>query len=125
MAFGIVAYHQFGNLRRQLLRICHPYLFGHTVRSLSLIHIFLPILLTVFQWIPFMRWTGPMMGNLFGIFVICYIIMWFAVPAPRTARQKLEMNGEKITACLLYTSKVVYGIALGRSQPRKEQYQNQ
>ena len=39
-----------------------------------------------------------MMGNLFGIFVICYIIMWFAVPAPRTARQKLEMNGEKITA---------------------------
>ena len=54
---------------------------------------FLPILLTVFQWIPFMRWTGPMMGNLFGIFVICYIIMWFAVPAPRTARQKLEMNG--------------------------------
>ena len=23
---------------------------------------FLPILLTVFQWIPFMRWTGPMMG---------------------------------------------------------------
>ena len=59
---------------------------------------FLPILLTVFQWIPFMRWTGPMMGNLFGIFVICYVIMWFAVPAPRTARQKLEMNGEKITA---------------------------
>ena len=59
---------------------------------------FLPILLTVFQWIPFMHWTGPMMGNLFGIFVICYVIMWFAVPAARTARQKLEMNGEKITA---------------------------
>ena len=33
MAFGIIAYHQFGNLRRQLLRIRHPYLFGHTVRS--------------------------------------------------------------------------------------------
>lgn len=47
---------------------------------------FLPILLTVFHWIPFMSWTGPMMGNLFGIFVICYVIMWFAVPAPRTAR---------------------------------------
>mgnify|MGYP001733650087 CR=1 FL=1 len=59
---------------------------------------FLPILLTVFQWIPFMRWTGPMMGNLFGIFLICYFIMWFAVPAARSARQKLEMNGEKITA---------------------------
>ena len=59
---------------------------------------FLPILLSFLHWIPFMDWTGPMMGNLFGIFVICYIIMWFAVPAPRTARQKLEMNGEKITA---------------------------
>ena len=58
---------------------------------------FLPILLTVFQWIPFMRWTGPMMGNLFGIFVICYVIMWFAVPAARSARQKLEMEGEPIT----------------------------
>ena len=59
---------------------------------------FLPILLSFLHWIPFMDWTGSMMGNLFGIFVICYIIMWFAVPAPRTARQKLEMNGEKITA---------------------------
>ena len=37
-------------------------------------------------------------GNLFGIFLICYFIMWFAVPAARSARQKLEMNGEKITA---------------------------
>lgn len=59
---------------------------------------FLPILLSFFHWIPFMHWTGPMMGNLFGIFIICYVIMWFAVPAARTARQKLEMNGEKITA---------------------------
>lgn len=60
--------------------------------------IFLPIFLSFFQWVPFMHWTGSMMGNLFGIFVICYIIMWFAVPAARTARQKLEMNGERITA---------------------------
>ena len=59
---------------------------------------FLPILLSFLHWIPFMYWTGSMMGNLFGIFVICYVIMWFAVPAARTARQKLEMNGEKITA---------------------------
>lgn len=60
--------------------------------------IFLPLLLTFFKWVPFLYWTGPMMGNLFGIFVICYLIMWFAVPPARTARQKLEMNGEKITA---------------------------
>ena len=60
--------------------------------------LFLPLLLTCFGWIPFLRWFSPMFGNLFGIFLICYFIMWFAVPAPRTARQKLEMNGEKITA---------------------------
>lgn len=60
--------------------------------------IFVPVLLTMLHWIPFMHWIGPMMGNLFGIFVICYLIMWFAVPAARTARQKLEMNGQKITA---------------------------
>ena len=36
-------------------------------------------------------------GNLFGIFLICYFIMWFAVPAARSARQKLEMNGDQIT----------------------------
>lgn len=59
--------------------------------------IFIPLFVSVFGWIPFLHWTGPMMGNLFGIFVICYVIMWFAVPAARTARQKLEMNGEKIT----------------------------
>ena len=60
--------------------------------------LFLPLLLTLFGWVPLMRWTGPMMGNLFGIFFVCYLIMWFAVPPARTARQKLEMNGERITA---------------------------
>ena len=60
--------------------------------------LFLPLLLTCFGWLPFLPWFSPMFGNLFGIFLICYFIMWFAVPAPRTARQKLEMNGEKITA---------------------------
>lgn len=59
---------------------------------------FLPLVLACFRWLPFMDWTGPMMGNLFGIFVTCYLIMWFAVPAARTARQRLEMNGERITA---------------------------
>ena len=60
--------------------------------------LFLPLLFSCFGWIPFLHWFSPMFGNLFGIFLICYFIMWFAVPAPRTARQKLEMNGERITA---------------------------
>lgn len=60
--------------------------------------LFLPLLFTCFGWIPFLHWFSPMFGNLFGIFLICYFIMWFAVPAARSARQKLEMNGERITA---------------------------
>ena len=60
--------------------------------------LFLPLLFSCFGWIPFLHWASPMFGNLFGIFLICYFIMWFAVPAARTARQKLEMNGERITA---------------------------
>ena len=59
--------------------------------------LFLPLLLTCMQTIPVLRWLGPTMGNLFGVFIICYLIMWFTVPAARTARQKLEMNGERIT----------------------------
>lgn len=59
--------------------------------------LFLPLLILCLQWIPLFHWIGPMMGNLFGIFIICYLIMWFAVPAACTARQKLEMNGERIT----------------------------
>ena len=35
--------------------------------------------------------------NIFGMFILSYIVMWFAVPIARSARQKLEMNGEKIT----------------------------
>lgn len=60
--------------------------------------LFLPLLLTCFGWIPFLHWFSPMFGNLFGIFLICYFVMWFAVPAARSARQKLEMTGERITA---------------------------
>ncbi len=60
--------------------------------------LFLPILLSCFGWVPLFHWISPMMGNLFGVFVICYVVMWFAIPVARTARQKLEMNGERITA---------------------------
>ncbi len=59
---------------------------------------FAPIVLSFFQQITPLYWMGQLMGNMFGIFVICYLVMWFAVPAARTARQKLEMTGEKITA---------------------------
>lgn len=37
-------------------------------------------------------------GSLFGIFILGYIVMWFAIPLAKSARQKLEMTGEKITS---------------------------
>lgn len=58
----------------------------------------LPVLLGLFSWIPFLGWVSPLMGNLFVVLVICYIVMWFAIPVARTPRQKLEMNGERVTA---------------------------
>lgn len=61
--------------------------------------LFAPLILTVLaEALPFGDWVTHIFSNLFGIFIICYMIMWFAVPAARSARQKLEMNGERITA---------------------------
>lgn len=36
-------------------------------------------------------------ANVFLMFILAYIIMWFAIPSAKTARQKLEMNGEPVT----------------------------
>ncbi len=36
--------------------------------------------------------------NLFLLLILSYVIMWFAVPAAVSARQKLEMDGQRITA---------------------------
>ncbi len=37
-------------------------------------------------------------GSLFGISILGYIVMWFAIPLAKSARQKLEMTGEKVNA---------------------------
>lgn len=60
--------------------------------------LFAPIFLSVVSNLPYLNWLHSLMGNLFGIFVLGYLIMWFAVPTARSARQKLEMKGERITA---------------------------
>lgn len=59
--------------------------------------LFVPIAFWWFGWFPVIHWMSPVMGNMFGVELVCYVIMWFAVPAARTARQRLEMNGERIT----------------------------
>lgn len=65
---------------------------------------FLPLIMSCFSPIPLFGWMGPQMGNLFGVFIICYLVMWFAVPVARTARQKLEMNGQPITVQTIASS---------------------
>ena len=59
---------------------------------------FIPLVLTMFGSVEILRWITPVTGNLFGFVVIGYIIMWFTIPAASSARQKLEMKGERVTA---------------------------
>ena len=47
---------------------------------------------------PFLHWLSVLGGNLFGAFVMTYLILWFAIPSAKSARQKLEMEGEPISA---------------------------
>lgn len=56
----------------------------------------LPLLMTPMSGV--VGCFGPLFGNMFCMFILAYAVMWFAVPAARSARQKLEMNGERITA---------------------------
>ena len=59
-----------------------------------------PLLLTILSTLPLPftgSWLASMGGSLQGAVIIAYLVMWFAVPAAKTPRQKLEMNGETIT----------------------------
>ncbi len=58
------------------------------------IGIFVPLLLVILLH----NSLGAFFAQLFGVFVLLYIILWFAIPMAKTARQKLEMTGEKIDA---------------------------
>lgn len=60
--------------------------------------VFAPMLAWVFGSIGIMHWIRPLTCNLSILVVLGYIIMWFAVPRASSARQKLEMKGERITA---------------------------
>lgn len=60
---------------------------------------FLPLLLTpIIGSMNFLNALLPLSSNLFGFVVLGYLIMWFAIPAASSARQRLEMRGERITA---------------------------
>ena len=47
---------------------------------------------------PYLHWLSIIGGNLFGIFLLTYLILWFAIPGAKSALQKLEQEGERISA---------------------------
>ena len=56
-----------------------------------------PLILVVIG-APFLHWLSVLGGNLFGVFLMTYLILWFASPSAKSAREKLEMEGEAISA---------------------------
>ena len=60
--------------------------------------IFSPLLIMILGNLPFLHWIVSSMGQLFGVVILGYIIMWFVVPPASSARQQLEMKGERVTA---------------------------
>lgn len=60
--------------------------------------IFAPLILLFLSGIPGLWWCSQLGANLFGIFLLTYLILWFAIPGAKSARQKLEMEGETISA---------------------------
>lgn len=60
--------------------------------------IFAPLLLCIFLSPVAGGRITSLMALLFAVFVLLYILLWFAIPTAKSPRQKLEMRGEKITA---------------------------
>ncbi len=58
---------------------------------------FLPVLLIIIFGMLDLEWLCSVVAQIFAIINVCYFIMWFAIPGARTARQRLEMTGERIT----------------------------
>ena len=59
--------------------------------------IFAPLLLMPLSGINVLLWLANICGSVFGMFILTYLVLWFAIPAARSPRQRLEMKGEKIT----------------------------
>ena len=61
--------------------------------------IFAPLILLPIGGISYkIHWISNLGGNLFAVMIILYLILWFVIPVAKTARQKLEMEGEAVTA---------------------------
>ena len=60
---------------------------------------FAPLILLPIGGISYkIHWISGLGGNLFTVMIILDLILWFVIPVAKTARQKLEMEGEAVTA---------------------------
>jgi phage shock protein PspC (stress-responsive transcriptional regulator) len=64
----------------------------------SIIRLLFLVPLLVSLFVHNYSWLSMTAQNLFGLFSLLYIIMWFVVPAAQSARQKLEAEGNPVTA---------------------------
>lgn len=58
--------------------------------------LFVPLILMIFTSGTF-SFLSTLFGNLTGACLLCYLVLWFAIPSARSARQKLEMEGTPVT----------------------------
>ncbi len=58
--------------------------------------LFVPLILMIFSSGTF-SFLSALFGNLTGACLLCYLVLWFAIPSARSARQKLEMEGSPVT----------------------------
>ena len=61
--------------------------------------IFSPLIFVPISGIShYIYWLNTLGQNLFGVLLVVYMILWFVIPEAKSAREKLEMEGEKVTA---------------------------
>lgn len=56
-----------------------------------------PLLIVSLSLLPHMLYLQNVGFSLFCVSLLSYLVMWFAVPAARSPRQKLEASGQRIT----------------------------
>ena len=61
--------------------------------------IFAPLILLPISNISYhLRWMDNLGGNLFLVMAAIYLVLWLVIPEAKSAREKLEMDGEQVTA---------------------------